>query len=86
MIAGVFFILLALLLLVVLSFSMWSSLRALRVGSFTNRNGLQVSKVENPFVFWISVSLGLGVPAIVLCAVLLTAIWLLVAALGKHGA
>ena len=86
MIAGVFFILLALLLLVVLSFSMWSSLRALRVGSFTNRNGLQVSKVDDPFVFWISVSLGLSVPAIVLCAGLLTAIWLLIAALGKHGA
>jgi hypothetical protein len=86
MIAGVFFILLALLLLVVLSFSMWSSLRALRAGSFTNRNGLQVSKVDDPFVFWISVSLGLSVPAIVLCAGLLTAIWLLIAALGKHGA
>jgi hypothetical protein len=86
MIAGIFIIVPVSLLLVVLGVSVRSSITALRVGSFNNRNGIQISKVKDPVVFWISVSLGLGVPAIMLLAGILTAIWLLLAGLGRHGA
>jgi hypothetical protein len=78
MLAGAFAIFLALLVLLVAVISARNSITALRLGSFTNRNGLQISRVESPVLFWISISLGLGVPVIVLCLSLLVAsIWVI---------
>jgi hypothetical protein len=79
MVASALTTVLVLVLFFALGVSAWSSIKALRIGVFTNRDGLQISRVENPIVFWISISLGLGIPAVVLCLGSLIAARLLIA-------
>jgi hypothetical protein len=76
MLAGAFAIFLALLVLLIAVISARNSITALRLGAFTNRNGLQISRVESPVLFWISISLGLGVPVIVISlGLLVSSVW-----------
>jgi len=39
-------------------FSAWSATIALRLGKFINRNGIEISRREDPIIFWLSVVLG----------------------------
>jgi hypothetical protein len=39
-------------------FTAWSATIALRLGKFTNRNGIEISRRENPIIFWLSILLG----------------------------
>jgi hypothetical protein len=36
----------------------WSATVALRLGKFTNRNGIEISRREDPIIFWLSIFLG----------------------------
>jgi hypothetical protein len=45
---------------------------ALRLGKFTNRNGIEVSRRENPIVYWLAISLAFGS----LAAILFIGLWI----------
>ena len=38
-------------------FSAWSATIGLRLGKFTNRNGIEISRREDPIIFWLTISL-----------------------------
>jgi hypothetical protein len=71
-------IFLALFVLVALGSSARNSITSLRTGAFTNRDGVEINRLENPLLFWMGISLGLGLPIIVICFGLWTAAWLLI--------
>lgn len=50
--------LLALFVCVVAGVSARSVTVALRVGKFTNRNGIEIDRREDPIVFWLSIVMG----------------------------
>jgi hypothetical protein len=50
-------------LLALAGFGVWSSFRCLRAGVFTSR-GIEISRLKNPIQFWIGISIGFGVSAI----------------------
>lgn len=39
-------------------FAAWSAIIALRLGKFTNRNGIEISRREDRIIFWLSILLG----------------------------
>jgi hypothetical protein len=39
-------------------FAAWSTTKALRLGKLTNRNGIEISRGEDPIIFWLSIFLG----------------------------
>jgi hypothetical protein len=52
-------------------FTAWTATIALRLGKFTNRNGIEIGRREDPILFWLSILLGF-VP---LAACLLIGLW-----------
>jgi hypothetical protein len=48
----------ALFVCVLAGFTAWSATLALRIGRFTNRNGIEISRRENPVAFWLYIPLG----------------------------
>ena len=61
----------ALFVCVLAGFSARSATRALRLGKFTNRDGIEISRREDPRIFWFYIVLGF-VP-LALC--LLVGVW-----------
>jgi hypothetical protein len=61
---------LLLLLFAVAGFFAWSTITALRSGAFLVRGGRQVSRSENPILFWAGISTRGGVSVLLLCATL----------------
>ena len=39
-------------------FTAWSATIALRLGKFTDRNGIEIGRREDPFISWLSIFLG----------------------------
>jgi hypothetical protein len=39
-------------------FSAWSATLAIRLGKFTNRDGIEISRREDPGIFWFYIVLG----------------------------
>ena len=54
------------LFLAIAGFSAWKTIRGLQMGFWINRNGLRISRLENPNLFWFGISLGFAVPILVL--------------------
>jgi hypothetical protein len=50
----------ALVVCVLAGFTAWSATIALRLGKFTNRNGIEISRRENPIIFGSPSRLGLS--------------------------
>jgi hypothetical protein len=50
----------ALIVCAVVGVAAWSATIALRLGKFTNRNGIEISRREDPIIFWLSIFLGLA--------------------------
>ena len=48
----------ALLVCSLAGFSAWSATIAVRLGKFTNRNGIQIRRREDPIIFWLYISMG----------------------------
>ena len=48
----------ALLVCSLASFSAWSATIAVRLGKFTNRNGIQIRRREDPIIFWLYILMG----------------------------
>jgi hypothetical protein len=48
----------ALVVCALAGFSAWSATIGLRLGKFTNRNGIEISRREDPIIFWLSILLG----------------------------
>jgi hypothetical protein len=70
--AVVVFALAALFVCALAGFTAWSAMIALRLGKFTNRNGIEVSRRENPIVYWLAISLAFGS----LAAILFIGLWI----------
>ena len=52
-------------------FTAWTATIALRLGKLTNRNGIEISRREDPIIFWLSILLGF----FPLAACLLVGLW-----------
>jgi hypothetical protein len=48
----------ALLVCSLAGFSAWSATLALRLGKFTNRNGIEISRREDPIISWLYILQG----------------------------
>jgi hypothetical protein len=48
----------ALFVCAVVGVAAWSATIALKLGKFTNRNGIEISRRNDPFIFWLSIFLG----------------------------
>jgi hypothetical protein len=57
----------ALIVCAVVGVAAWSATTALRLGKFTNRNGFEINRREDPIFFWLSIFLGLAPLAACLC-------------------
>jgi ABC-type spermidine/putrescine transport system permease subunit I len=60
----------ALFVCAVAGVSAWSVTVALRLGKFTNRNGIEINRREDPRIFWLSILLGFFPLALCLCIAL----------------
>lgn len=48
----------ALFVCAVVGVAAWSATIALKLGKYTNRNGIEISRRNDPFIFWLSIFLG----------------------------
>jgi hypothetical protein len=48
----------ALLVCALAGFTAWSATVAIRLGKFTNRGGIEISRREDPVIFWLYISMG----------------------------
>jgi hypothetical protein len=48
-------------------FSVWSVTIAVRLGKFTNRDGVEITRHEDPIIFWFYMLLGVLPLALCLC-------------------
>jgi hypothetical protein len=50
----------ALLYIAITALTVWNTTMCLRVGVITVRNGRQITRLENPILFWTGISCGFG--------------------------
>jgi len=51
-------VLAALFVCALAGFSAWSAIIAIRLGKFTNRDGIEISRREDVLIFWFYISIG----------------------------
>jgi hypothetical protein len=68
----------ALLVCALAGFSAWNASIAIRLGRFTNRGGIEISRREDPGIFWFYIVLGFVPLALCLLIGLWTAYQLLI--------
>jgi hypothetical protein len=61
----------ALLVCTLAGFTAWSAAIAVRLGKFTNRDSIEISRCEDPIIFWLYILMGF-VP---LAACLFVGLW-----------
>lgn len=61
----------ALLVCALAGFTAWSATVAIRLGKFTNRGGIEISRREDPVIFWLYISMGFVPPV----ACILVGLW-----------